>query len=526
MNRLSRNPIGQVFAISATIAIALSSMPAVAEPVRLEPRDLPAVGRIDERFQSYNIEMAEVIGGRFWRPYAKMNEATPDAAGSSKQAVALDPRLFATLPPADLKSRRLRVLARALGPAYVRVSGSWANTVYFQDDDNAPLTSPPEGFKGVLTRAQWRGVIEFSRAVDARLVTSFAINPAVRDAAGVWTSVEASKLVNYTHAIGGEIYAAQLFNEPNLSAHAGGPAVYDGPAFARDSAAFRAFTVKTAPKMRIMGPGDANPANYNVKGALSLEDMLRSEPRPNFDIFTYHFYTGSSQRCVPPILPYGVRAQDARSDAWLAITDMGLQNRKPLRDKYAPDAPIWLTETAGASCGGAPWHATYLDTFRYVDQMGRLAKQGVSAIFHNTLAASEYALIDGSTLEPRPSYWAALLWRRLMGTTVLDAGELRPGFHLYAHCLRGRPGGVSVLAINSGDAPATLATQQRAELYLLTAPTEQSPTVQLNGETLAMRSGDRLPAITPQRLKKAEITIPARSIGFVVIPRAGNDNCR
>ena len=30
---------------------------------------MPLVGTVDERFQSYNIEMVEVIGGRFWKPY-------------------------------------------------------------------------------------------------------------------------------------------------------------------------------------------------------------------------------------------------------------------------------------------------------------------------------------------------------------------------------------------------------------------------------------------------------------------------
>jgi len=33
---------------------------------------------------------------------------------------------------------RLRKLAAALGPAYVRVSGTWANSVFFQDTDAQP----------------------------------------------------------------------------------------------------------------------------------------------------------------------------------------------------------------------------------------------------------------------------------------------------------------------------------------------------------------------------------------------------
>ena len=30
---------------------------------------MPAMATIDDRFESYNVEMAEVIGGKFWKPY-------------------------------------------------------------------------------------------------------------------------------------------------------------------------------------------------------------------------------------------------------------------------------------------------------------------------------------------------------------------------------------------------------------------------------------------------------------------------
>ena len=109
---------------------------------------------------------------------------------------------------------------------------------------------------------------------------------------------------------------------------------------------------------------------------------------------------------------------------------------------------MWLTETAEAACGGNPWASTFLDTFRYLDQLGRLAKAGVQMVAHNTLAASDYGLLDEKTLRPRPNYWAALLWRRLMGTIVLDA-VVHHGTHLYAHCRRGMRGAVTLLAINT-----------------------------------------------------------------------------
>src|SRR3954463_7314486 len=52
--------------------------------------------------------------------------------------------------------------------------------------------------------------------------------------------------------------------------------------------------------------------------------------------------------------------------------------------------------------------------------------------------------------EPRPNYWPALLWRKLMGTAVLDLTiPIRHGLHVYAHGLRGKPSGVALLVINT-----------------------------------------------------------------------------
>ena len=45
----------------------------------------------------------------------------------------MNPALYEYGPPLDLTNARLRKLAAALGPAYVRVSGTWANTTYFPD---------------------------------------------------------------------------------------------------------------------------------------------------------------------------------------------------------------------------------------------------------------------------------------------------------------------------------------------------------------------------------------------------------
>ena len=111
----------------------------------------------------------------------------------------------------------------------MRVSGTWANTTYFPDSDNASSV-PPAGFSGVLTRTEWHGVVEFSKAVDAQIVTSFATSLGVRDAAGVWTSDQARRFLAYTRAAGGSVAAAEFMNEPTLAVMGGAPTGYDAAA--------------------------------------------------------------------------------------------------------------------------------------------------------------------------------------------------------------------------------------------------------------------------------------------------------
>ena len=163
--------------------------------------------------------------------------------------------LYQYRPPINLANPRLRKLAEALGPSYVRVSGTWQNSTYFQNDDNPALTEVPKGFKGVLTRAEWKGVIDFAHSVDDRVVTSFAISAGTRDADGVWTPAQAKSFVEYTKSIGGSITATEFMNEPTFPGPGGAPSGYDAAAFAKDAKVFEAFLRKESPQTIFLGPG-------------------------------------------------------------------------------------------------------------------------------------------------------------------------------------------------------------------------------------------------------------------------------
>jgi hypothetical protein len=149
----------------------------------------------------------------------------------------------------------------------------------------------------------------------------------------------------------------------------------------------------------------------------------------------------------------------------------------------------------------------------------------VSVVFHNTLASSEYGLLDQNTFTPRPNYWAALLWHRLMATTVLDAGLIQPGFHVYAQCLRGQAGGVAVLEINTSRTETrSLEFDKPADRFTLSAKTLDSSEVQLNGEPLGL-VGD-IPEVRAQRVAAGHLTFRPTTITFVAVPDAGNSSCR
>jgi heparanase len=215
-----------------------------------------------------------------------------------------------------------------------------------------------------------------------------------------------------------------------------------------------------------------------------------------------------------------------RSSGW-RVPDSIYAYYIDLRDRFEPGKAVWITETADAACGGNPWAATFLDSFRYLDQLGRLARRGVAVVFHNTLASSEYGLLDQKTFEPRPNYWAALLWRRLMGTTVLDAARSEAGLHLYAHCLRKHPGGVVLLVINTSRTQSrSINLPMAADRYSLAAEKLESPSVRLNGQTLRLGPNDELPALRGAGVNAGASIFQPASITFLTFATASNNNCQ
>jgi heparanase 1 len=86
---------------------------------------MPRIGTVDERYQSYNVEMFEVTGGKFWKPYGTgvrccADATAPSAAPSSggDTPAGMNSALYEIALPIDLTKT-----SGCTRPAYVRVSG-------------------------------------------------------------------------------------------------------------------------------------------------------------------------------------------------------------------------------------------------------------------------------------------------------------------------------------------------------------------------------------------------------------------
>ena len=92
--------------------------------LKLNQDNLKELREVDERLVSYNVEMTEITGGTFWKAYT---DAQVD--GTEEFPIIKDWSNMGNLQqwydPIDTTNPRLIKLAKELGTAWVRVSGTW-----------------------------------------------------------------------------------------------------------------------------------------------------------------------------------------------------------------------------------------------------------------------------------------------------------------------------------------------------------------------------------------------------------------
>ena len=503
--------------------------------VKLNPHELKALREVNPMMMSYNIEFAEVTGGTFWRKYtpgqiAGTEPFSVDMSGGMETAFS---GMMQVYPPINLYDEKLRALAKAFGPLWVRVSGTWATKTYYDLDDSMG-GKVPEGYLNTLTREQWVGVLDFVKAVGAKLMVS------VSACAGVygvneapippWTPHEAEKLFKFSADYGVPISGSEFVNEPNMLDNTGFPAGYTAEDHARDQRIFYDWLKANYPDCLYIGPcsvGSEATLGKTTGGGIeqvlktcSTPELMGDNPCP-LDVYSYHYYNGISER-LAAMMPSGHwLAEEANGEDYLAVAANNARIYARMRDTYCPGGEMWVTESGDAGGGGDTWASTYLDVLRTLNEAASFATVTNGVIFHNTLAASDYAYLDRDTHDPRPNYFAVLLWTRLMGATVYDAAEpIRMGAHVYAHSRKDGKPGVVYLVINNSETETTVVDLPKdAERYTLAGKggNKRATVMTLNGKDLVLGPNDELPDLAGARQAAGKVELPPMTCTFLVL---------
>ena len=160
-----------------------------------------------------------------------------------------------------------------------------------------------------------------------------------------------------------------------------------------------------------------------------------------------------------------------------------------------------------------------------------------------TLLGSDYGLINATTLEGTPDFWASVLWKRLMGAQALAvrADGAPRSLRLYCHRppaalleggtrtagLRPAVGAVGAgapaaarrtfLAINLGRDPVEIEIGAPARLWRLDAASDGATSVAVNGQPAATRPDGSVPDFPGVLVDAAPLVVPPGAALFALI---------
>ena len=494
--------------------------------IKLSTTGLKSIRTVDPRLVSYNVEMTEVTGGTFWKEY------TPEEiAGNGKFpmiGIKNQDSLMQVYPPVDLTNVRLRKLAKEIGPVWVRVSGTWATKTYY-DFEGTTNGVAPEGFQNILTKEQWIGVLDFVKAMGAKLLVSVSNCAGIHSAHEPWNPSQAKLLFDLSREYGVPIDAAEFMNEPNMLSGSGAPEGYTIEDYIRDQDIFNTWLHENYPECLAVGPcsvgggrmGKLDVEKFPLKQLMKkmgTEALLKGSKEP-MEVFSYHYYNGVSERIAAGVHLVHWKDSLITSEKYLDAAPYCEKAAAKVRDQYMPGAQLWVTESGDAGGGGNTWASTYVDVLRTLNELGTFGTISDGVIFHNTLASSDYGWLHHGTFEPRPNYFAVLLWNRLMGATVHDSGEpIREGAHVFCHSRKDGKDGYAYLVINNSKKNiTTVELPGEATCYTLAGRDGMRSTVMtLNGRDLVLGENDELPNLSGEAVS-GKLALAPGSCAFIIL---------
>ncbi|XP_071116310.1 heparanase-like [Haliotis cracherodii] len=419
----------------------------------------------------------------------------------------------------DLRSPKVRTLAKALSPSYLRIGGTAGDFNTF-DPTGHGGTSANSTFTGAI----WDNLNDFVRAVGWDLV--FGLNVLKRKD-GQWDPENAKELMSYSYARNYKMPAFELGNEPEYFPEPFTNTI-SGAQLGRDFVHLREI-LKSTPGFEstlVIGP---DVTGISGPRSILFENFFKGEGSKAVDRITFHQYYAYE---------VGVTVDTCLNPKVLDSLISDIHRVRNVTAPSNPDTPVWLGETSSFYGGGAPDISDrYVAGFLWLDKLGVASRMGLKGVLRQSYYGQNYSLIEPHTFEPYPDYWLTLLYKRLVGNKVLSVQtNSSNSFRVYAHCARQnsvynyKPGSVVVYIVNV-NIYTTVVTfpqfQKNMDLFWLRPEFIEltSRNVTLNGKRLDYVN-NTIPDMPPQKAYGGLLMLPARTFGFAVFPDADVDICK
>lgn len=435
----------------------------------------------------------------------------------------------------NFSSPRVHTLMKALSPALLRIGGTSADWLFYNEPIEViyPLKLLPSAH--VMMWYDIQKLVELVRSTGNRLL--FGLNLQVRFGTQ-WDPSNALELIKYCSRMGYcENIDWELGNEPNWYAPGRQNLTTLTPEqIGNDYLILKRLLSKydNCRQSSIVGPDVGRPTSSLCGKILSgVANMAGSFIRA---LTFHHYYFAGGTATYKTYLNVSYFHDLAReiSEAKLLVS----------KTKF-PDIPIWLGETSDAyNSGTKNVSDRFVSGFLWMEKLGLSAAMGLKVVLRQTLYGGNYALLDVD-LNPNPDYWLSWLHKKFVGQLVfavtLSGISLPPSTRVYAHCTNTEgssydSGALTVFALNADESTTSVLrftdtlSDQPVDLYLLEADGPDyvlSKWVKLNGLKLQMISDNLMPLIRPTRLQPgAVINLPPVTMAYLVFPYADVQLCR
>lgn len=465
-----------------------------------------------------------------------------------------------------LSSQKLRALAKALNPAFLRFGGTRQDFMVFNPQQERTPVPPEATLCDTVKLPYWLedrlkkewlqqqillkkedlqkkyNQVKFTEVTVDQLYSFahcsgleliFGLNALLRTPDNCWNSSNAQALLHYC-ASRQYTMSWELGNEPNSYEKKAGIRV-DGYQLGEDFVHLRNILnqSKFYHNSGLYGPDVGQPRGHKID---LLEGFLQSGAEAVNACTWHHYYVNGRDTSLEDFLDPGV------------LDTLALKTNEVLQkvSQASPQKKVWLGETSSAYGGGAVGLSdTFVAGFMWLDKLGLGARLGLDVVMRQVFIGSgSYHLVDDN-LDPLPDYWLSVLYKRLVGQEVLSVKafhslKLGRRVRLYLHCSNKKSyqrGAVTLIALNLNErevrvsVPAhmssstvdafVLESSQRGEEGL------HSRSVKLNGVVLKMVDDTTLPDLSGAPLPPSEhVQLPSYSLSFYAFTEVRAAACR